>query len=131
MNKYNDLNIINPTIKKCNEINFASNISIDNSPSNCQKYRILIKSRNQNHKNIIGKSKKNLSQFINPNKFGNFNGYNNNIKSNSIHEKQINYYNSTTKKYIKSLNFIYNNLILQNRTQLYIYIILFYQLIVI
>ena len=117
MNKYNDLNII-ASINKYNEINFASNNSIDNSVSNYQKYKILIKSRNQNHKNIMGKPKIDLSQFINSYKSGNFKGYNNNnIKSKSVDEKQINYYNSITKKYSKSLNFIYNSHIEAINTQ--------------
>jgi hypothetical protein len=67
----------------------------------------------------MGKPKIDLSQFINSYKSGNFKGYNNNnnIKSKSVDEKQINYYNSITKKYSKSLNFIYNSHIEAINTQ--------------
>ena len=106
MNKYNELKFITPT-NNCNKINFAINIPIDISLNNIQKF--IIKSRNQNHKNII-----NDFDFMSKSKIKESN---NNIKSNSLDEKQINYYNLSTKKYTKSLNLIFNSQIEAINTQ--------------
>ena len=107
--EYKKLNIISP-IKDCNEINFTTNnISMETYSYN--NSCLIINSRNINNKKL----ENNKSEYIKKPKINT--KFTNNKKNNNINEQYNNYNNLSTKKYIKSLNLIYNTQIEAINTQ--------------